>query len=78
MTTFKAGDMVKFSWWTSYKAPSLEFDLSGHSIWYEIFPNDTGIVIVDKGDDNSDFVIVLFSRMNKILKIHSSMLELVI
>lgn len=72
---FSTGDMTKFNWWTSYKAPSLEFDFSGYSVWYEIFPGDTGIVIVDETDEESDFVIVLFSRINKILKIHSSMLE---
>jgi len=80
MHNFKAGQLVKFSWWSSYKAPSMFEDNAGHSTWYEIFPGDSGIVIQDQQSNqlDLDFIIVLFSRINKILKIHSSMLSLVI
>ena len=79
MDSFKAGQLVKFSWWSSYKEPSTIKNNDGHSVCYEIFPEDSGIVIQDQQNSqlDSDFIVVLFSRMNKILKIHSSMLSLV-
>lgn len=79
MDSFKAGQLVKFSWWSSYKAPSAIKDSVGHSEWYEIFPEDSGIVIQSQQNNqlDLDFIVVLFSRINKILKIHSSMLSIV-
>lgn len=63
-----------FDWMTTYMAPSFDFDSIGRVVWYEIMPSDIGIVLLDDTDAESDFVIVLFSRINKILKIHFSML----
>jgi hypothetical protein len=74
MTDFTIGSMVRFSWWSSYKAPSDVLNASGHSIWYEIFPGDIGIVITDDRTATEDQLVVLFARTNLLLKIHASML----
>lgn len=66
------GSLVKFTWWSSYKAPSVLEDSFGRPSWHEIFPGDTGVVICT-GEGES--VAVLFSRIDTLLKINQTMLE---
>jgi hypothetical protein len=68
------GALVKFSWWSSYKAPSLYHDDAGHATWHELKPGDTGVVMSYL---NEVEVIVLFSNVDTLLKIHTSMLVVV-
>lgn len=73
MEMLPVGSLVKFTWWSSYKAPSVLEDNFGRPSWHEIFPGDTGVVIC--AGDGSKSVAVLFSRIDTLLKIHESMLE---
>jgi hypothetical protein len=70
----KVGSLVKFVWWSNYKAPSLSADDRGHVSWHELTPGDSGIVMSFLGEES---VVVLFSKVSTLLKIHRSMLELV-
>jgi hypothetical protein len=70
----EVGSLVKFVWWSSYRAPSLTTDDHGHVTWHELNPGDTGIVISYLNEDN---VVVLFSKVSRLLRIHRSMLDLV-
>lgn len=65
---------MKFSWWSSYKAPSVS-DEDGRTTWHEVHPGDTGVVLCVLNDD---CYLVLFSHDDALLKVHSSMLELVV
>jgi len=67
----KIGSLVKFNWWSDYKAASVSLDEDGHVSWHEIHPGDTGIVLCV----NEDVVVVLFSNVDTLLKVHESMLE---
>ena len=66
------GTLVRFSWWSSYKAPSITPDINDHISWHELSPGDRGIVVSHMGED---FVIVLFAKIDTFLKVHVSMLE---
>jgi hypothetical protein len=68
----KIGLLVKFVWWSNYKAPSISTDDKGHVTWHEIHPGDTGIIFCTLTEDN---VIVLFSGVDTLVKVHASMLE---
>lgn len=68
------GSLIKFIWWSSYKAPSVTLDDKGHSTWHELFPGDRGIVV---GHINDQTSIVLFSSVDSLLKINNAMLEAV-
>lgn len=70
---FSVGSLVKFSWWSSYKAPSVSSE-DGRTTWHEIHPGDTGVVLCVLPDGG---YLVLFSHDDALLKVHSSMLELV-
>lgn len=73
------GTLVKFTHWTSYTAPAESLvDEEGRSIWFEVLPGDVGVVIKDERNEIIDQVVVLFSRFNVLLKIHSSMLTTVV
>lgn len=72
---YAVGDMVKFKWWSPYKAPSTYTDAAGHLIWREIFPNELGIVIQPDDGTNTGTLVIFFSRINMMLKINESMLE---
>ena len=71
---FEVGSLVKFVWWSSYRSPSLSENDHGHVTWHELSPGDTGIVMSYLNESN---VIVLFSKVRTLLRIHRSMLELV-
>jgi hypothetical protein len=66
------GSFVKFVWWSEYKAPSITLNELGRVSWHEVHPGDTGIVICSNDDE---YVVVLFSGVDTLLKIHRSMLE---
>lgn len=66
------GTFVKFSWWSVYKAPSASKNDDGKTTWHDIKPGDTGIVL---SLISSDYVVVLFSNVDTLLKIHLSMLQ---
>lgn len=68
------GTLVKFSWWSNYKAPSYDSDDGGHSMWYELIPGDTGIIVSSVDDDS---VVVFFTRVSALLRVHRSMLVIV-
>ena len=69
----KVGSLVKFNWWSSYKAASATVDQYGHITWHELHPGDTVIVLCS----NDETLIVLFSSVDTLLKVHESMLEVV-
>jgi len=66
------GSLVKFVWWSDYKAPSVNEDHTGHVSWHIVKPGDTGIVLCEAEDD---FIVVLFSNIDSLLKIHRTMLD---
>jgi len=76
---FYPGDLVRFNFWSSYLAPTAGPDENGLINWYELFPGDRGIVIyVCEKDSNvecDDTVTVVFSRVEKILKVHINQLK---
>lgn len=65
------GSLVKFTWWSSYKAPSVAVDENGHTTWHELSPGDTGIILEFM---NEETVVVLFSKIDTLIKIHRSMI----
>jgi hypothetical protein len=65
------GSQVKFVWWSEYRAPSAKEDESGHVSWHSVKPGDTGIILCSFGES----YVVLFSNIDALLKIHSSMLS---
>lgn len=65
------GTLVKFKWWSDYRAPSATPGEDGHTTWHEIKPGDTGVVLCLK----EEHVIVLFSNVDTLLKVHLSMIE---
>jgi len=71
---FIVGSLVKFAWWSSYKAPSVSIE-DGKTTWHEVHPGDTGVVLSVLSDGN---YIVLFSHVDALLKIHQTMLEIVV
>lgn len=71
---FHVGSFVKFTWWSDYKAPSMCQDDTGHVTWHVLKPGDTGVVMCHLDEDN---VVVLFSNVDTLLKIHASMLVVV-
>lgn len=68
------GSLVRFTWWSSYKAPSVSTDNEGRVSWHELNPGDTGVVL---SFHNEETAIVLFSTVDTLLKVHQSMLVLV-
>jgi len=64
------GSLVKFTWWSSYKAPSVALDENGHATWHELFPGDTGIILEFL---NEETVVVLFSKIDTLIRIPRSM-----
>lgn len=72
---YVVGDMVKFKWWSPYKAPSTCTDNNGHLIWKEIFPDELGIIIQLDDGTNTGTLVVFFARINMMLKINENMLE---
>jgi len=68
------GSLVKFSWWSEYRAPSLSTNDLGYSTWHELRPGDRGVVV---GHINEDTIIVLFSSVDSLLKVNKTMLALV-
>ena len=68
------GSLIKFCWWSNYKAPSLSVNELGNATWHELSPGDKGVVV---GYVNEETVIVLFSSVDSLLKIHRSMLCMV-
>ena len=71
---FSVGTLVRFNWWSSYRAASATADDTGHVTWQEIHPGDKGVVLC-MGEN--DTMIVLFSNVDTLLRIHYSMLEAV-
>ena len=65
------GSLVKFTWWSSYKAPSVSVDETGHVTWHELTPGDTGIILELL---NEETVVVLFSKIDTLIRIHRSMI----
>jgi hypothetical protein len=68
------GSLVKFVWWSSYRAPSVVVDDKGHTSWHEVHPGDTGVVLCASEEDN---VVVLFSHVDSLLRVSRSMLSVV-
>lgn len=73
MDSIGVGSLVRFSWWSDYKAPSEYLDANGHVTWHEVKNGSMGIVIYEYPE--GDFFSVLFSKVNVSLKMHRSMLE---
>jgi hypothetical protein len=71
----RVGSFVKFNWWSNYRAPSMSLNDDGRSTWHELQPGTTGVVLCTYDDD--EHVVVLFSTVDTLLKVHKSMLELV-
>jgi len=67
-----AGDLVKFVWWSSYKAPSEGIDESGKQLWVEMFDGDRGIII---RFDRDGHPVVLFNRHEPLVTVYPDMLE---
>ena len=67
------GSFVKFTWWSSYKAPSVSND-DGKTSWHEINPGDIGVVLCIKDEEH---IVVLFSHVDSLLTVHKSMVSLV-
>ena len=42
---FSVGTLVRFNWWSSYRAASATADDTGHVTWHEIHPGDKGVVL---------------------------------
>lgn len=78
-SSLKPGSLVKFSWWSNYRAPSAVPNEHGGRDWFEIEQDDHGVVVAADTETSSsydeDSVTVLFTRINKIVHIHASMLE---
>jgi hypothetical protein len=72
---YEVGDMVSFKWWSPYKAPCVCTDVNGHIIWKEVLPGDIGVVIHPDDQTGTNTVVVFFSRINMMLRIHLLMLE---
>jgi len=68
------GTLVEFFWWTDYKAPSLNHDEYGHTIWIIIKPGDRGIILSNQDNEN---VIVFISGISLHIMLHESMLEII-
>lgn len=66
------GTLVRFHWWTDYKAPSITPDVNGHITWHELHPGDTGIIVSEIGHDQ---VVVLFAKIDIFLQVNISMLK---
>jgi hypothetical protein len=73
---FLVGSLVKFVWWSNYRAPSVFKDAAGRTTWHEVHPGDTGVILGVMDDDET--YIVLFSNVDAVLKIHKTMLSLVV
>lgn len=65
------GALVRFKWWSEYRAPSATVGADGHTTWHEIRPGDTGVVLCVF----EETFVVLFSSVDTLLKVHRSMLE---
>lgn len=65
------GTLVKFNWWSSYRAETLALDHDGNFIWEEIKPEETGLVI---NIDDYETALVFMSKGKIFAKIHLSML----
>lgn len=68
------GSLVRFSWWSSYKAPSASTNAEGRVTWHELHPGDTGVVLSLHDEMTA---VVLFSKVDALLKVNLSMLVLV-
>jgi len=73
------GTMVTFDWWSTYKAPCVMTNTNNNIVWVELQPNDDGIVIgVTHDEATFDFyVMVLFHRVNRLVKVRRKMLVMV-
>lgn len=65
------GSLVRFTWWSNYKAPSVSTNRDGRVSWHELKPGDTGVVLSFHGEESA---IVLFSTVDTLLKVSLSML----
>ena len=72
---YAIGDMVKFKWWSPYKAQSTCVDMNGHVIWNEIFPEELGVIIHTDDGTGTGTCVVFFARLNMLMKINQGMLE---
>lgn len=72
MSMFKPGEVCRFEWWTTYKAPSA----SEKTEWCELVPGDVGkIVSVYPDDEHGYSATVKFDRIGKAVKLRKSMLK---
>lgn len=76
----RPGDLVRFDFWSTYLAPTPKPDINGHVNWYELSPGDQGLVVginheVTSSKSGDDTVTVMFSRHNKLLKVHINQLR---
>lgn len=65
------GSLVRFTWWSNYKAPSVSTDSAGRVSWHELKPGDTGVVL---SFHNEETAIVLFSTVDTLLRVNQAML----
>lgn len=65
------GSLVRFTWWSTYKAPSVSTDNAGRVSWHELKPGDAGVVLSFHDEMTA---IVLFSSVDTLLKVNLSML----
>lgn len=67
----KVGSLVRFTWWSNYKAPSVSTSDEGKASWHELKPGDAGVVLYFY---NEETAVVLFSTIDTLLKVNQSML----
>ena len=63
--------LVRFTWWSSYKAQSASTNDEGKVSWHELKPGDAGVVL---SFYNEETAIVLFATVDTLLKVNQSML----
>jgi len=71
------GSLVEFEWWSPYKAPSAVRTEKGVTEWVELRPGDSGLIIYSSQEYDSygKSVTVLWTRLNRLVRVHPSMLK---
>lgn len=72
----KPGDLVTFNFWSTYLAQCAVKKENGRTDWVELLPGDQGLVVwVESNYNIDDIVVVMFSRPNKLLRVHVNQLK---
>lgn len=73
------GDLVEFTFWSTYLAADA-FSEHANTRWIELIPGDRGLVVAtDPGEDEDGEAImtVMWSRVDKLLRVRESQLKIV-